>query len=51
MRRKFARRAAAANIIICQLGRVDEKGSFEEVDGAAPQSLEEIFGEVSKAWD
>ena len=49
MRRKFARRAAAANIIICQLGRVDEKGSFEEVDGAAPQSLEEIFGEVSKS--
>ena len=49
MRRKFARRAATANIIICRLGRVDEKGSFEEVDGTAPQSLEEIVGEVSKS--
>ena len=47
--RKFARRAAAANIIICRLGRPDENGSFEKVDGAAPQSLDEIVGEVSKS--
>ena len=47
--RKFARRAAAANIIICRLGRPDENGSFEKVDGAAPQSLDEIIGEVSKS--
>lgn len=46
--RKFARRAAAANIIICRLGRSDKNGSFEEVHGVAPQSLEEIVGEVSK---
>jgi hypothetical protein len=25
-----------------------KKGSFDEIDGAAPQSLEEIVGEVSK---
>ena len=47
--RKFARRAAAANIIICRLGRPDENGSFEKVDGAAPQSLDEIVREVSKS--
>ena len=47
--RKLARKAAAANIIICRLGRADEKDSFEKVDGAAPQSLEEIVGEVSKS--
>ena len=47
--RKFARRAAAANIIICRLGRPDENGSFEKVDGAAAQSLDEIIGEVSKS--
>ena len=41
--RKFARRAAAANI------RPDENGSFDKVDGAAPQSLDEIVGEVSKS--
>jgi hypothetical protein len=31
------------------LGRPDENGSFEKVDGAAPQSLDEIVGEVSKS--
>ena len=47
--RKFSRRAAAANIIICRLGKLEEKGSFAKVDEAAPQSLEEIVGEVSKS--
>ena len=47
--RKFARRAAAANIIVCRLGRPNENDSFGEVDGAAPQSLEEIVAEVSKS--
>ena len=33
MRRKFARRAAAANIIICRLGRVDEKAHSKRSTG------------------
>ena len=47
--RKFARRAAAANIIICRLGRPTENDSFGTVDGPAPQSLDEIVAEVSKS--
>ena len=47
--RKFARRAAAANIIVCRLGRPNENDSFGEVDGPAPQSLDEIIAEVSKS--
>jgi predicted PurR-regulated permease PerM len=47
--RKLARNAATANIIICRLGRADEKDSFKVVDRAAPQSLEEIVGEVNKS--
>ena len=46
--RKFSRRAAAANVIICQLGRAVGAGSSGKVDEAAPQSLEEIVEQVSK---
>jgi predicted PurR-regulated permease PerM len=47
--RKFSRRAAAANVIICRLGKPEGKVSSAKVDEAAPQSLEEIVAEVSKS--
>ena len=46
--RKFSRRAAGANVIICRLGKA-EGTSSDKVDEAAPQSLEEIVAEVSKS--
>ena len=45
--RKFSRRTAVANVVICQLGKADGKASAKD-DGAAPQSLEEIVAEVGK---
>ena len=47
--RKFSRRAAAANVIICRLGKLEGKDSSAKLDEAAPQSLEEIVAEVSKS--
>jgi hypothetical protein len=47
--RKFLRRAVAANIIICRLGKIEGKLSSGQVDEAAPQTLEEIVAEVSKS--
>jgi hypothetical protein len=47
--RKFSRRAAAANVIICRLGNPEGKVSSAKADEAAPQSLEEIVAEVSKS--
>jgi hypothetical protein len=45
--RKFSRRTAVANVVICQLGKADGKVSAK-ADEAAPQSLEEIVAEVGK---
>ena len=47
--RKFARQGGRGEHHHLSIGKADEKGSFEKVDGAAPQSLEEIVGEVSKS--
>ena len=47
--RKFSRRAAAANVIICRLGKAEGKVSSAKVDEAAPQTLEEIVAEVSES--
>ena len=47
--RKFSRRAAAANVIICRLGNPEGKVSSAKADEAAPQSLEEIVAKVSKS--
>ncbi|HJY08363.1 MAG TPA: AI-2E family transporter [Bryobacteraceae bacterium] len=46
--RKFLRRAAGVNVIICRLGKAEGTNSAK-VDEAAPQSLEEIVAEVSKS--
>jgi hypothetical protein len=49
MARKFSRRAPAANVIICQLGKTEGTVSSRELDEAPPRSLEEIVAQVSKS--
>ena len=51
MRRKFARRAAAANIIICQLGGSTRKAHSKRSTVRRRSPWRRSLGKSAKAWD